>query len=409
MNITVAEAAALMPDVPVLFDRCRALAMVDTIGRTMEDAGYRFVPSGCSYTAGAVLRLPNVGDRSLDVHFHGDGGVLIMAWDVDADFTPLFDDCEEVWRDIVAQVPDSLRHCLWHGPDEDHAFEGCTSEGLPVLSAVMWRLPGDAAWRTARFDPPEDVEGDCALFVLGDLTNPSPSTVMWSEGLGVDREPSRRLSQAVRHVMALRPLTEEVVRTLNPDRGLADVAPAITAIGYPQDDASRFALPLDRDMGERAPLVTGAERGTSSHFFFEAYGDGYHRIFVHHSGKALEADGTTEGAAVVQAEPHDGDSQKFLVQELRGGEYHAIDRMGEDHSPTARYRILAKNSGLVLQAGEHTGDPVTLATPSGHAGQIFNPATYFGYGWYYHLSAESNDAPIMIQLPDRPYSGTIVT
>ncbi|MFF6984286.1 RICIN domain-containing protein [Streptomyces sp. NPDC008343] len=396
-----------MPDVPVLFDRCRALAMLSAIGRT-HDEGYKFLPSGCSCTAGAVLRLPNIGERSLDIHFHGDAGVLVIAWDIDADFTPRLDDYEEVWRDIISQVPDGLRHCLWHGPDEDHEQFGCASEDLPELTAVMWRLPGDTAWRTARFDSHEISDDDCALFVLSDVTNPSPCTVMWGEGLGVEREPSHRLSEAVRHVMALRPLTEEVVRTLNPDRGLADVADALTTIGYPKD-ASGCVLPLDRGVGERAPLVTGREHGASGHFFLEADGDGYHSIFVQHSGKALEADGTTAGAGVVQAEPHDGDSQKFLVQEYRDGEYHDVGRMCDDDSRTAQYRILAKNSGLALQAGQRTGGPVTLATPNGQPGQILTSSTYFGYGWYHRFSAQSNDAPIMIELPGHPYTGTIAT
>ncbi|MDT0386089.1 hypothetical protein [Streptomyces dubilierae] len=238
MNITVGEAAARMPDIPALFDRCRALATVDLICRTHEDAGYRFVPSGCSYTVGDVLRLPNAGDRSLDVHFHGEAGVLVMAWDVDAGFVTVQEDVEELWTDIVAQVPDSLRHCLWHGPDEDHqSFDDCASRDLPQLSAVMWRLPDDTAWRTARFDPPEGFD-DCADYVLQDLTEPAPFTVEHGEAFDDDRSPSDPSSQAIRHIMAMRPLTEDVVRTLNPDRGLADLAPLLCAIGYPQDATS---------------------------------------------------------------------------------------------------------------------------------------------------------------------------
>ncbi|MFE4536388.1 hypothetical protein ACFRKB_15095 [Streptomyces scopuliridis] len=44
---------------------------------------------------------------------------------------------------------------------------------------------------------------------------------------------------AIRHILALRPLTEQVVRTLNPYRGLADVTDDIAAVDYPQHAPER--------------------------------------------------------------------------------------------------------------------------------------------------------------------------
>ncbi|MFE7565674.1 hypothetical protein ACFU76_01725 [Streptomyces sp. NPDC057539] len=41
---------------------------------------------------------------------------------------------------------------------------------------------------------------------------------------------------AIRHTPALRPLTGQVVRTLNPYRGLTDVTNDIIAVDYPQHD-----------------------------------------------------------------------------------------------------------------------------------------------------------------------------
>ncbi|WCE02466.1 hypothetical protein PGH47_42735 (plasmid) [Streptomyces sp. HUAS 31] len=379
------EAADAMPDVPALLERARALAAIAVIMQDEWNERYEIGASQCTDRGGVVLR-GWTQSRGVQVHFHDEAGTVVFLWDVDADFLP--ENLPRAWEAILAQVPKDLRPCLWNA-DTVHS-----DTDLPWINAVMWRLPGDTAWRTADLTDAalsggldwEDAglgacmgESDGAHNVLTDLIAPSPATVMLESGLGVEKA-SLAIAGAVRHVLALRPLTEDIVRTLNPEVSLADVAEEIAATGHrpvqPGD-----ARPLDRGEGEGDPLVMGSRHDPPfmiGHLLPEADGEGFHRVLVHHSGKAL----TAEGTAVVQSELHDGDSQKWLLQTLGQG---------------PRLRVVAKESGLALQAGSGPGEPALLAEPHDGDEQIFRWESRYGYGHWAFLENPATGLSVTIR------------
>jgi hypothetical protein len=379
--LTVYKAAEAMPDVPELLERARALAAIGVIMENEWPWRYAIRASQCADRGGAVLRAWDES-RGVQVHFHEDAGTVVFTWDTDADFLPY--DLPRAWEAILAQVPQALRPCLWN---DDTAHD---DSELPNINTVMWRLPGDTAWRTP--DPADEalssdvsdadwIGDDCAYDVLTDLIAPSPGTVMLEFDLGVERA-SFAIADAIRQVLALRPLTEDIVRTLNPERSLADVADEIAALGHRPVDL-RDARPLDRGEGEGDPLVMGfthQQPYTLGHLLPETDGEGFYRVLVHHSGKAL----TAAGNRVVQSEPHDGDSQKWLIEKL-------------DEGP--RRRIIAKESGLALQAGSAPGEPVLLAEPHDGDEQIFlRCKTLYGYGrWAFLEKDPATDLCVVIQ------------
>ncbi|WP_432041972.1 RICIN domain-containing protein [Streptomyces cadmiisoli] len=406
--LSVHHAAALMPDITALEDRARALAVISAIADSGSEGeqGYRYAPSGCPHGSGAVLHGYSEA-RWLQVHFHGDAGAVVFLWDIDADFAPeLTYEVEEPWEAVLLQVPEALRPCLYGGDGD--SFVTDSGVLLPqYISAVMWRRPEDPAWQTADIPELENPADDSALFVLTDVIAPSPGTVMLSTGLGVERA-SSALVDAVRHILALRPLTEGIVRTLNPDRSLADVAEVVDAIGYRPVEP---ALPLDQGVGEGAPLVTqpsARQPFSLGHFLLKPDGDGYHRILVHHSGKALEVTGTAAGGGVVQSEPHDRDSQRFLVQHHIEGEFRDVPgvpgfdpaydsvQSGSSAIPHPVYRIIAKESGLALQAGAHPGAPVVLAEAHDGDDQLFRRSRLFGYGSWMCLARRDTGESIVV-------------
>ncbi|MFF7738388.1 RICIN domain-containing protein [Streptomyces sp. NPDC007984] len=412
-GISVHRAAARLPDVPMLQERARALAVISAISAEAppgaSDCGYTYRPSRCPSADGWLLHVPNEGERTVSVHFHGDVGTVVFLWDTDADFHPgrLSPELPEVWEEIIAQVPESLRHCLWHGDNEPEDHSYC--DEMPLVTAVMWRLPGDVEWRTAEFSP-ADEEGhlvtDCADEVLADLIAPGPGTIMLAEGLGVEQASSARTA-AIQHILAGQPLTEEVVRSLNPERSLADVADAVAAIGW-HSTGPDTAPPASRTAGEGAALVVAdfPEPWTLGHFLLEPDGEGYHRILVHHSSMALEAGGTAAGAAVVQSGWHEGDSQKWLLQKFQNGEFRdcaqvsgfAPDETDPGSEDGAEYRIIAKQSGLALQAGTSPGEqPVVLARPHDGDEQIFRRSSLYGYGYWAFLTVRGTERYAMIK------------
>jgi hypothetical protein len=101
---------------------------------------------------------------------------------------------------------------------------------MPVVTACMWRETVDDRWKAGTIDFPEvtteDPDGSGYLFQL--LVDRSPEVFRrWAEDyyeVPVDLE-------AVRHVFASRPLTEDVVRALNPGIGVADLPQDVAEIG----------------------------------------------------------------------------------------------------------------------------------------------------------------------------------
>ncbi|MFJ9843385.1 hypothetical protein ACIRYZ_23545 [Kitasatospora sp. NPDC101155] len=128
-----------------------------------------------------------------------------------------------VWPGVVDSVPEEFRSCV-----EEPAFN---DDGIPTVTACLWRGSADAHWQTGEIDFPEG--------------HADPVGADWLFRLLVDRSPEAYASfvgdyyevpvdlDAVRHVCALRPLADDVVRALNAELTVADLAEDIAEIGYP--------------------------------------------------------------------------------------------------------------------------------------------------------------------------------
>lgn len=150
-------------------------------------------------------------------------GAYVRGFDHESPMSPYVEDGP--WPGVLDEVPEVFRPYV-----EEPAFSD--EDGTPLVTACLWREAGDGGWTAGTIDFPEaateDPDGAGYLFSL--LVDRSPEAFQrWAEdyyGVPVDLE-------AVRHVFSSRPLTEEVVRALNPEAGLTDLAQDIAEIGYP--------------------------------------------------------------------------------------------------------------------------------------------------------------------------------
>jgi hypothetical protein len=130
---------------------------------------------------------------------------------------------DEPWPGVLDSVPGVFRHLVG-----EPAF--CDEDGMPVVTACLWREARDERWRVGEIEYPNgesDPDGTAHLFGL--LVDPSP-------------EAFRRFAEeyyevpvnldAVRHVYALRPLTPAVVTTLNADVTLESLSEDLVAARY---------------------------------------------------------------------------------------------------------------------------------------------------------------------------------
>jgi hypothetical protein len=129
------------------------------------------------------------------------------------------------WPGVLDEVPEVFRPYV-----EEPAF--ADEDGMPVVTACVWRQTDDDRWAAGTIEFPDgatdDPDGAEYLFRL--LVDRSPEAFRrWAEEyyeVPVDVE-------AVRHVFASRPLTQDVVRALNPEVALGDLVEDLAEIGWP--------------------------------------------------------------------------------------------------------------------------------------------------------------------------------
>jgi hypothetical protein len=156
-----------------------------------------------------------------------DAGVFIRVFDHESEMTPYANDDHALWPGLLDGLPPQFRPHV-----SEPAF---CDEGTLNATAVLWRSVDDGRWNTGAgitFPPsrgPYDTSPDGAerLNILGDdIVDRYVDFASDYYEIEVDRA-------AVAHVVAMRPLTDAVVRALNPDIDLTDVDDAVTRIGYP--------------------------------------------------------------------------------------------------------------------------------------------------------------------------------
>ncbi|MFI6450220.1 hypothetical protein ACIBF6_01575 [Streptosporangium amethystogenes] len=218
--MTAHDVARLLPDVPVLRDLCRSMAVLEAILSPDWESRYYSFDAGW----GPVEEMASMRNGSGDEYsiVFSAAGAYIRGFDHEAVMSPYGNDGP--WPGVLDSVPDVFRHCV-----EELAF--CDEDGMPVVTACLWREACDDRWRAGEIEYPDgasDPDGAAHLFAL--LVDPSAEAFQRFAG---DRYEIPVDLDAVRHVYALRPLTQAVVTALNADLALKDLAEDLAASRYP--------------------------------------------------------------------------------------------------------------------------------------------------------------------------------
>ncbi|MGW1943641.1 hypothetical protein ACWCRC_04820 [Streptomyces sp. NPDC001940] len=210
-----------MPEISVLREHCRSLSVLDAIlSPEWEDRYYSFNDRWSETESLASMRNGSGDEFSI---VFSPAGAYVRGFAHESPMSPYTEDGP--WPGVLDEVPDVFRPCV-----EEPAF--CDEDGMPVVTACMWRETDHASWKAGTIDypdeQPDDPDGAGYLFQL--LVDRSPEAFQqWAE----DYYEVPVALEAVSHVFASRPLSDSVVNALNPEVTVADLAKDLAEIGYP--------------------------------------------------------------------------------------------------------------------------------------------------------------------------------
>ena len=216
--MTVYDLAAELPAVGVLRQRCQALALLDAI----IDADYYDYTR--SWGDGQAASMTDGSGDEYTIVFTAAGGVFIRGLYHDS---PMLSKHDGLWPGLLDGLPDEFRRQV-----DEPAFVG--PDDTFDATFVLWRSAGDDAWHAGR-----DIDFSPADF---DETDPDGS---WLLDILVDEIAEQYLEyaeeifevtpdlDAVEHVVAFRPLTDEVILAISPDADPARIRDRAAEIGYP--------------------------------------------------------------------------------------------------------------------------------------------------------------------------------
>ncbi|WP_083019030.1 hypothetical protein [Mycobacteroides saopaulense] len=153
-------------------------------------------------------------------------GGFIRGFDHESPMTPWHTRQPTLWPGLVDGLPEAFTEFL-----DESAF---AFDGVFAATYCLWRQQHDRTWQTGSVVYPEHQVGispdGSDQFLNEILTGPTslPYQQFVRDYFETQPDPA-----AIEHVFELRPLTEDVVRALNPDITLEDLVDDIDSIGYP--------------------------------------------------------------------------------------------------------------------------------------------------------------------------------
>ncbi|GAA0582660.1 hypothetical protein GCM10010172_79750 [Paractinoplanes ferrugineus] len=217
--VTAQDLAGALPGVATLRRRCRALAMLDAILSPDEEDRYY----GYNSSWGPGTEIAEMRDGSGD-EWHivfGPGGVFVRGFDHESVMSPARND-EQLWPGLTDAVPAAFAAQL-----DEPAF----GWGAQFYATVcVWRETGDDRWHTGEVDYPPGTDPDGADHLFAILLDETPASYrrFAEDCYEVVVDPD-----VINDVFALTPLTDALVKRLNPAVSVRQLGADIDAIGYP--------------------------------------------------------------------------------------------------------------------------------------------------------------------------------
>jgi hypothetical protein len=211
-----------LPEISVVRDRCRSMAMLDAI--LSPEWQYRFFSFNSRWLPAEEMASMRDGSGNEYSIVFSSAGAYARGFDHESPLSPYRVTPPALWPGLLAGVPEAFRAQV-----AEPAF---SDNGTPRATVCFWREQADTAWRSGAVESrPAGVADDGgAEWLFGVLLDGRPEAY---QQFAEDYYEVAVDITAVRHVYASRPLTQHIVSLLNPEVDISALAEDLTEAGYP--------------------------------------------------------------------------------------------------------------------------------------------------------------------------------
>ena len=217
----VTTLAARLPDIETLRRWSQSLALLDAI--LSPDRSYRYFTFNAHLGDNKQLAsMQNGSGDEYSIVFASEGA-LLRGFDHESEMSPFAQAPPAVWPGVIDQVPAEFQRLL---------SEAATGD-VPDVTVCLWRLAGDTKWRHGPVElPTTEGDPDGADWLFAELDGQAETYRSYA----LDYFEKEIELAPILHVYEQKPLTQEVLSTLNPDISLVDMAEDLREIDYPKVD-----------------------------------------------------------------------------------------------------------------------------------------------------------------------------
>jgi hypothetical protein len=204
-----------LPNVDELKRICQSVALLDAI--LEPDWEYRYYSFDANWSDEEMLASMRNGTGDSFFILFNSAGAIIKGFAHESAMARHSADTGEVWPGVLDHVPPDFETVL-----NDPAF-------VPEeTSFCMWRRRGDLVWQTGKIKFPDTDYPDGSEDLLFIFDGNPETYVSWAAEYNGRPVPL----DAVKDIYAHKPLTQQLVSRLNPNRRLEELEEDLNQIGY---------------------------------------------------------------------------------------------------------------------------------------------------------------------------------
>jgi hypothetical protein len=205
-----------LPDIQGLKRVMQSMAMLDAI--IAPDWESRYYSFNAHWLEDAQMGSMRNGEGDdLYVHY-STAGCLLKGFDHESRMSPWKSKPPKVWPGVLDSVPKDFSAAL-----NEPAFS------MESTTFCIWRFPSDTEWKRGFIEFPSEEDADGSLALLSPLSGNQADYIIFAESY----YEITLNAAAVKHIFDHKPLSNDIIRTLNTEVTLNELESDRAEIGYP--------------------------------------------------------------------------------------------------------------------------------------------------------------------------------